>query len=229
MRRRSTALLIGDCRPRHRQQSPDALDRHRLAHVLVAATTGTRTRCRCRARAPSLAMARIRRPASLGPALVEASTRSGCLRSEVVRRSAPRRGQSGESAKSERAARPAVPRRITPSGYNSRSTHAVGEAVPAFNGMEPLPKAQTPVIAQAPVPPSCEKLWRDRLPCAEPAPKGQEARSGEPSPSPAASKLSGKRTEGRFHAASASARRGTNGRPRHVPDHACFPARFQPS
>ncbi len=53
----------------------------------------------------------------------------------------------------------------------------------------PLPKAQTPVNRSGPIPP-VTKLWRDRF---TPAPKVHEAHD----PRRVASKLSGKRTEGR--------------------------------
>src|SRR5690606_4797745 len=72
-------------------------------------------------------------------------------------------------------------------GYNRRAL--VGEA----RGPTPaLPKAQTPVIAQARYHRTRQTLWRDRPAPPDPAPKGHEARDRRPR----ASKLSGKRTEG---------------------------------
>src|SRR5690606_31057356 len=72
-------------------------------------------------------------------------------------------------------------------GYNRRAVQ-VGEASPGR-----LPKAQTPVIAQARYHRRCQTLWRDRPPPrVAPAPKGHEVATS-PVRLP---KLSGKRTEG---------------------------------
>src|SRR5690606_25299251 len=76
---------------------------------------------------------------------------------------------------------------------------------------DPLPKAQTPVIAQAPIPPRGKHSGETGRPRGSAGAEG--ARSGGP---PSASKLSGKRTEG--HPAAFAAPRPCPDR-LHVPEH----------